>query len=325
MLQAASYDGGAVTIDPLNGLQGTVYPIGTRNTPSNNIKDAREVMRLHNLGALIVVGSLTLTGTDDVRDITILGQNPTDTFVHMEGTVLAEGVGLRNLFFSGVLSSKALLQDCILGNVEYSSGYVDKCVLTAATIKLYNDGVFLNCTSGTSFDGMPTIELYTDARLTVREHHGTLKITNSKDGNLSDLSVTGVVVLDATNIGGTITVNGNATIVDNTGEDCTVIDNTGQEVSIPPGENLDAKAVWEYPTRTLTDQQEVGLKPDERLMLESAAINSEALISVNKGGWKKLADGTVIFYYEDGSEFVRLKQFNSHGDQIHDGSWALLP
>jgi hypothetical protein len=319
MLQAASFDGGAVVIDTLKGIQGTVYPIGTRSNPVNNIRDANTIMSIHNLGALMVEGTLNLTGTDDVRDITILGQNPTDTFVTMTGTVLAEGVTLRNLFYSGVLSSRALLQGCILGDIEYSSGYIKECVLRAGLIKLYSDGVFINCTSGASFDAKQVIQLHQDARLTVREHHGSLKITNSDVGNLCDISLTGVITLDDTNVGGIIIVNGDATVVDNTGVNCTVIDNTGQSA----GGNLDAKAVWEYPERTLTTS--AGLTPEQEEQLMRAADDSTEVKQAMQGGWKKLPDGTVIFYHIDGTEFCRLRQMNSAGEVIHDGSWALLP
>lgn len=146
-LQYAAFDG-AITVDTVNGVSGTTYPIGSKLRPVNNIPDARTIAAVYGFGELHVKGNLTLDTGDDVSDMRITGDNALRTFVNILPGSSTSGVEIRDCAVTGTLDGTTILRDCYVFDLTYVNGFIFQCQL-AGTITLggVNTANFLSCYS----------------------------------------------------------------------------------------------------------------------------------------------------------------------------------
>ena len=82
-LQAASFGDGAAALDQVDGVSGTVFPIGTKGTPSGNMIDARTIALNKNMSKILILGTATMGDADDISDLTLMGTNPMTSIVNV--------------------------------------------------------------------------------------------------------------------------------------------------------------------------------------------------------------------------------------------------
>ena len=270
-LQAASF-GGVVTIDVINGVTGTVFPIGTKGTPSNNIQDIKTILDKQNMNTIEIIGSLTLDTGDDVSNLIIQGTNPMTSLLHVEPGAITDNLYVKELYFDGTLDGGSILRDCVLGTIHYFNGYIEHCALTSNTLYVNGLGVLLNCSAGATCISAPIIDLTNVNGLAIREYNGNLLIKEKHNSSICQIGMNGLLEIDPTVDTGGIIVYGDVDVVDNSTGTFIVDDrSTGAPSEI-------ANAVWIESNRTLTEGGSGGLDEEElHLALDNYA---------NKNDWK---------------------------------------
>lgn len=217
-IQYSSFENG-VTVDVINGTSGTVYPSGTRRKPVNNLADAMVIANLYGFGTIYVIGDMVIDSGGNYSGMSFVGESKNKTTL----TVSAESNVYKCEFYeahvTGVLDGDSVLRDCLVDNLNYVSGFVERCVLAPGVIILGGSTTahFLDCYSGVPGMGTPIIDMGGNGPpLALRNYNGGIELTN-KSGNSSvsiDLN-SGQVILSNTVTAGTVVVRGMGKLTNN--------------------------------------------------------------------------------------------------------------
>lgn len=205
---------------------GTASPIGTLGNPSNNWTDTVAIQAKINAKKITLQGLLTLGLGDDANYKTIVGMNPLRDTLVVEDASDTLGLIADNLTFSGHLDGGSILQDCVLGEVRYFSGYVNHCAFTSNTIFVNGIGIFVDTRNGATCIAPPVIDLLNATGLGVRGHIGDLIITNKVGTGGCKIQLDGELIIDATCTTGSITVYGDGYVTNNSTGTFELIDRT---------------------------------------------------------------------------------------------------
>lgn len=226
-IQFSSYQN-VVTIDQANGTAGQVYPLGTVQSPVNNLTDAKFIANLRGLDAISVKGNFTFLETDTLNNFTVIGQAPRKTTITLTDAATITNCTFENATVTGTLDGGVDINHCHIGALTYVDGALHDCELQAAPIVL--SGVkadFIRCWSGVAGGGSYAhIDMNgggTD--LLIRDFHGGLTLQNhtaGEDAVSVDMS-SGQLILDNTITAGTFTIRGVCKVIDNSGPGATII------------------------------------------------------------------------------------------------------
>jgi hypothetical protein len=198
-IQRASFVNDLVSIDPINGVAGTVYPIGTARIPVSNFADALSIAAAGGLRGFLLRSTITLTGVD-VSEYDLVGLNHrVELTVDVSANV--EDCNFRNLSLTGVLSGAAHITDCWVFDVSNVHGHFQDCSFEGDTVELSGAGPLrvVDCIDGKAGGGVLTFDLAgSGSALIVRRFAGGIGITNKTGAD--EVSVDGAIrlVLDAT-------------------------------------------------------------------------------------------------------------------------------
>lgn len=200
-LQYSSYQN-AVWVDENSSQSGTAFPSGTREFPVNNVQDGVLIGQDKGFDTINFIGNYTLGLGDNITGFTLVGQNPTRTFLTLGADAIIADVEIKECTIAGTLDGNATVRDCVLWDIEYFSGYVHHSVLTNSTITLSNNAValFLHCYSGVPGSDTPIIDMGGSGQsLGLRNYNGGIKLINrtGTDGVSLDMNA-GQVVLGST-------------------------------------------------------------------------------------------------------------------------------
>ena len=218
-IEFASF-GGAITVDAIKGVTGTVFPKGTPQAPVNNIQDAKLIADVRGINRLNIVGNFTFTTGDNVEDFEIYGINPNKTILTFEAGALTYGVDIFNTTVQGVFDNLATFEDCRLLDVEMVEGYAYKCLI-AGTFVVSGVGqtAFIDCWDGIVSNGTyPIIDCGgTGRNISIKNWHGDIKIINKTGPEDIEINMNsgGTVLIDSTVTNGLIRCTGSMKIVDN--------------------------------------------------------------------------------------------------------------
>jgi len=236
-LLSSAYNG-EVAINVVTGQAGTATPIGTLGKPSNNWTDAGTIHDTINGKNFLLQGSLTLVAGDNAEHKTIIGTNPLTSILTVESAADTLGMITKDLTFSGDLDGGAILEHCVLGDINYFNGYINDCALSSATIKVNGTGVFISCRAGATCVTAPILDLIDTVGLAVRDYDGNLKIINKQNISTCQITINGELEIDSTCNAGAIKVYGDGYVIDNSSGTFELIDyTTGSPQEI-------AAAVW---------------------------------------------------------------------------------
>jgi hypothetical protein len=219
ILQNTSFEGG-VTIDSINGVNGTSYPIGTPRVPVNNVQDAVLISEFRGFSTLFVKGDLLLGAGDDVSDYHLIGDAPNRTFIHIAEEALVSGIELSDVTVDGFFDGKATFTKCILLDIAFVEADISECTLKG-TMTLAGSG---NTIIEDSRDGLlltsssPVINFNGSGHnLAVRDYHGDLNIINkSAIGSVEiNMSSGGRVTLEPTVTAGILRLTGILQLINN--------------------------------------------------------------------------------------------------------------
>lgn len=214
---------GAVSLDMDYGLSGTSFPRGTPTDPVNNFPDADTIATARKIRKILLAGSLTTTGADDLSGYTIEGVNLLNAIVIMGGS-LAVKTAFCNVSLEGTQGPGFIsLRECNVDSVINFEGGMFQCIFNGGTVTLPAvpttdfDISLYDCVSGIPGAVKPILDVNgCTSDIQIRRYAGGLEIRNMTAANSMSIDLTsGSVLLDASCTGGVIVVRGTGSLTDN--------------------------------------------------------------------------------------------------------------
>lgn len=249
--------GGGVTMDVVNGKAGQAYPIGTAESPVNNLDDAKFIAGLRGFDKIFVRGSYEFLPSDTADDLIFIGQTPEKSLLTLTAAASITNCTFLKCKITGELDGGTTVRECVITTLNYVDGLVHECEFETGVISLAGvQADFINCYSGVAGNGAstPVIDMNgTGTALSIRNYSGGLKITNYTSGNdpVSIDMLSGNVIIDSTVTSGLIVVRGVGKLTNNATGSAQVI----QEIIDPLHMNSQSftdGAIWVDPTSSNT-------------------------------------------------------------------------
>lgn len=276
-LQAGSFVGGVVSLKAGSGFSGTLYPVGTRAFPVDNVSDAKAISEERGLNIINVIGDFTFGSGVDASERDIYGDSThRSSLVFLPGSITTD-VEFFNCSLTGTFDISGGAHNChietvidnSIGSTEidlFSCQLNDSLTLSPLAAGQLN---FINCYSGVAGTLTPTVDLNgTNTDIAVRNYSGGLRITNLTNiaNNVASLDFnSGQLIIDSSCTAGSITVRGMCKVTDNsTG---TIVD-TSQVVA--PSTITDA--VWDELASDHEDAGTMGRKLKQLIAKANAII-----------------------------------------------------
>lgn len=222
-IEYASFLGG-VTINVLTGSAGTAFPLGTPQSPVNNLADAKTIAVARGFDILFVIGNLTLGATDVVSNYTIVGQgasfNASKTTITMTSGCTTSNTIFKECRIEGRQSGETIFHTCVIGTVTNTHCQFTDCGM-AGPVTMVNSGWtaghttdLMHCHTSSDwyildYNASPIKQVYSD-------FSGKLKLINFShaSGNILIQISAGEIWLDSTCTNGNITLRGVGTLID---------------------------------------------------------------------------------------------------------------
>lgn len=222
-LQYSTY-GGGVWIDVNSGYSGTDYPIGTPSRPVDNTQDALAIAAAQGFTNFLVRSDLTIDNGLNYSDYIFIGQGQNLSTLTVTSAANVANCTFRDAQITGTLDGDSHIEDGIIGNLDFVSGVIERCILGSSTITLggSNTAHFIDCESGVPGMGTPTIDCGGSGQaLALRNYSGGIKLTNKTGADAVSIDlISGQVRIDLTTVtSGTIVVRGTGKVVDDSNDD----------------------------------------------------------------------------------------------------------
>lgn len=242
-IEHASFNGG-VTIDVVNGVAGTTFPIGTGRAPVNNLTDAALIASVRGLPNFYLLSDITISsGTWHARNFIASVNDVTVT--------LGSSASLHHSFFmnatlTGSNASPSLtLERCRVVDFSFAGEYMYMCTLRG-TISLTGSGpmTFAQCID----DDPTTAEVIIDfasytGDVSFRDWYGGLKIINKSSAGGLAMDIRGRVELEPTVTAGEITIRGIGHVTDASNGATVIVDDLLSNASISDSTHTDSRAL----------------------------------------------------------------------------------
>lgn len=241
---AAAYNG-EVCVDVNSPNSGTDVPIGTRGVPVNNLADAKIIADKENAHVIRILRSMTIQNVDFSEGYRFVTDSPVT-----EQIIVDPSANIRNCDFefcniTGTLDGNNIYRQCVLGDINYTSGFVFQCSLNG-TIQLEPGALMgaLDCFSNTlAGQPNPKIDFNGSGQLLLRNYAGVIELINHTDDNgdgdvCIDMS-SGVVIIRDTCTAGFFPIRGVARVQDESTGTCDVQDFTVNNLVKTNGTDLE--------------------------------------------------------------------------------------
>jgi hypothetical protein len=218
-IEYSSFNGG-VTVDVINGLSGTVFPIGTPRSPVKTVQDAVLISQFRGFSTLYIKGDLVLGNGDNVIDYQLKGEATKKTFIQILDGALVSGIEIKDATVEGIFDGKASFMQCVLLDISFVEAEMSECTLKGTItldgtgntiIEDCRDGLLLTATS-------PSIDFNNSGHnLAIRDYHGDLNIKNKEDVGSVEVNMNsgGRIILESTVTGGNLRFAGIINLVNN--------------------------------------------------------------------------------------------------------------
>jgi len=225
-LNYSSYQN-AVWVDINSGNSGTIYPIGNREYPVNNISDAVFIANEKGFDTLQLLSDVTLTTGDNVEDFTLIGINVGRTALTIEEGANTLNCEISEVTISGVLDGGSYLRKCTINQLNYINGQVINCLINGP-VALGGGATahFISCFSGVPGLSTPIISCGGSGQsLAIRDYNGGIKLENKTGTDAVSIDMaSGQLKFDATVTNGTIVCRGVGTITEDFSTGANIID-----------------------------------------------------------------------------------------------------
>ena len=220
LIEHSSFNGG-ISIDIINGVIGTLFPIGTQLVPVSNTDDALLIDSLRGFGQFFIIGDCELNSGTDFEERIFIGESQTKSVINIDTNADVTNCEFYDAEVTGTLDGGNVLKDCLVRDINYVNGYIERCILGAGTITLGGsaDAHFLDCWSGVIGTSTPIIDMGGAGQsLALRNYAGGIKLINKTGTEEVSLDlISGQIILDSTVTNGTIVARGVGKLIDTSG------------------------------------------------------------------------------------------------------------
>lgn len=223
---------GEVVIDFIDGQSGTDVPLGTRSKPVNNVADALVIAFKEGANTLRFARSTTLTTETIPSGFVITSDSAALVTITLEAAASVNGCEFENLSIAGRVDGNNVIRDCLIYDIDYSSGVIFNCNILGTIGALSGASCsLLNCSSGVAGGGTEewiTVDLGgANSSLIVRDFQGGIGIRNYSGGGAISLDMSsGRVIFESTVTAGTTYVRGIADVTDQSTGSAVIINQT---------------------------------------------------------------------------------------------------
>jgi hypothetical protein len=209
-IQFSSFNGG-VTIDVVNGISGTAYPIGTGRQPVDNLDDAKLIASANGFMRLYIIGNLNFISTDTLTNFTIVGENEERSMVDIDADAVMDTCAFSGMTLTGTIDDDSRVVDCKVDGLDFRNGEVVASRLQGTMALSGSKTIqFINCSSAVIGTGTPIIDMGGNGpELGIRGYNGGIALQNKTGAaSVSIDMVSGQVVIADTVTTGTIVLRG---------------------------------------------------------------------------------------------------------------------
>ena len=223
-IEFASYSN-AVTVDQDNitGFSGTgtTFPKGTRQSPVDNLDDAKVIALARGLSEIHVIGNLNITAGDDFQRFEFKGETSTKTTIDIDDAANVLNCEFYDCTVSGTLDGNSHIENSEITNLNFVDGIISKCLIGPVIITLGTSTVsnIFGCFSSLPGAVAPMIDMNGTGILGLRDYNGGIHLKNytGTSAHSIDLS-SGQIILDSASItSGIFVVRGVGKLIDENG------------------------------------------------------------------------------------------------------------
>lgn len=262
-----------VTIWQAGGITGTVFPVGTRGFPVNNLDNALTIAVLRGISTFRILGNLSLSSGDYSLGYRFIADNTVLTTTTIDTAADVTNCEFVNMTVQGVLDNNNTFKECVVLDVDLFQGNINSCGLSG-TVVLASGTIskLINCYSAVPGAGLteyPIIDMggNVSTDLIVRNYNGNIGVINNsaESSTMSFDMNSGMVILESTITAGQIHVHGVTELWDFSTGTTTIHDHTVvTEIS---------EAIWD---KQISEHQIAGSTGEA---LSNAASDSAATIA----------------------------------------------
>ena len=216
-LEYSTFSGG-VSVNESSAYSGSTYPVGTPSQPVNNFTDALTIAEDHGFTSFLVAGDVTINSGNDFTDYSFYGAGQNLSEMMLDPSAMLVNCSFFGARIAGTLDGDTHVEDCIIGNLNFVSGVIERCILEPGTIVLGGGEIahFIDCKSGIPGVSSPIIDMGGAGQpLAMRNYNGGITLENKTGVDSVSLDInSGQVRLRSTVTNGTIVVRGVGKLVD---------------------------------------------------------------------------------------------------------------
>ncbi len=202
--------GGLVTVDPIEGEPGIIYPLGTKEFPSNNISDSI-IIDGGRFKWLRILSSMALNNGNIFTNFTIEGASHVNTALVIHDSAICDGITILNCNISGTLDGGTHISRCSVGSLNYVNGHIHNSGLYGTIILGGNKKCVIADCSTVDQDYPPIIDMGgVGQSLAMPNYSGMATIINLSDAD-QEIGIglnAGHIIISNTVTAGTIVVAG---------------------------------------------------------------------------------------------------------------------
>jgi hypothetical protein len=227
-IEFSSFNSG-VTIDVNSGFAGTTFPVGTLQSPVNNLADALLIAEVRGFDKLYIIDDFVFEATDNIDGFQIVGQSTSFSHVTVTSGCSTDGTEFYDCTLGGDFSGTIEAKECFLTEMNGVRGNFYECSL-GGNITLSGSSSdlvqFIKCYLGTTTVGVIDIDMNGDGpALAMRGYTGGVRIINKTGSSKVTIDFdSGRIELDSTITAGTFFIRGIGEITLNDATDITLYD-----------------------------------------------------------------------------------------------------
>ena len=220
-----------VHLDTNGGQAGTLYPIGTVQFPSNNIKDSVIIAGAEGFHDIVVSEDVTIKFDDNVDGFTIRGAHAIKSEIIIEDGASTQLTQFFNCQLTGTAKGRIVVREAVVSDLFNFEGILHQTAIVG-TVRLSATpnaiSYILDCYSGIPGTATPELDFdNTTHAMAIRAYNGGIKFVNKTTApNVTVDFNSGQLILDGTVTAGETVVRGIYHIEDNSTGTATVLRNT---------------------------------------------------------------------------------------------------
>ena len=215
----------AVSIDPILGLSGTAYPIGSTSSPSISLDFAYLIAESRGFSAFKFINDYSVDVGDGILNgFTFLGEAAIRPTLTITSSAVISNSFFQNIKLTGYLNGLLSAVNCSISNTTATSGNFMDCEMGGSIVIGALPFQLVNCYAGDT--ALLVINCSGGSRVTLQDWSGDVTFTNARPGQQILInSDGGTVIFDSTCSSATARITGISKVTNNSST-LVVIDET---------------------------------------------------------------------------------------------------